>query len=85
MEYVDKLKSYISKYKEGYYNENDLKASIDSLSFQITEFEYNDLRERLQKMEADLERVDFTVESEKIKYAYLEIIGELEKEINQLG
>lgn len=81
MNYLEKLKDIIKKYKGNLYNEMEFQDALDSIIVMITECEYSELRNYLTSLEAELELINYTTEEKHIKDKYLEIISQIEKYI----
>lgn len=83
MNYSEKLKDIINKYKGNLYNEMEFQDALNSIIATITEYEHFELRNYLTTSEGELERINYLVEKKHIKDKYLEIINQIEEEKNK--
>ena len=83
MNYSEKLKDIINKYKGNLYNEMEFQDALSSIIATITEYEYSELRNYLTASEGELERINYLVEKKHIKDKYLEIINQMEEFANK--
>ncbi|HNV82587.1 MAG: hypothetical protein WBI34_10265 [Tenuifilaceae bacterium] len=79
MNYSEKLKDIINKYKGNLYNEMEFQDALNSIIATITEYEHFELRNYLTTSEGELERINYLVEKKHIKDKYLEIINQIEE------
>lgn len=77
----DRLNRAIDKYEQGSYDESDFHLTLDSIGRSITESHLYDLRVFLENMEADLERIDFTVNDAEKRNEYLKIIKQIKDRV----
>jgi len=76
-EIKQKLNITIDKYLKGSYSEKDFHENLSSLSLGITELELLNLREFLEVIEGQLERIDFLVDEKEKPKKYRQVIVEL--------
>jgi hypothetical protein len=79
MNYLEKLKDIINKYKRNLYNEAEFQDALSSIIATITEHDYSELRSYLTASEGELERINYLEDKEHIKDKYLEIIDQIEE------
>ena len=75
---IDELKSAISDYKEGTVDLNSLKASVWKAASEIVSVEEKELRIFLQKAEAELDSLQFTVDDESLFDETLKVATKIE-------
>ena len=79
MDYSEKIKKTIEKYKTNQYNEVEFQESLNSIVSLMTEYEYFEFRFFLHNVTEEMERINFLVDEEFIREEYLKLINQIER------
>lgn len=82
-EIIFRIRRAISKYKERLYNEKDFQTTIAGIVPMITEYEFYDFRDFLDRIAETMEMIDFTTDDEFLRENYLIQIKRIESFLNQ--
>ncbi|MCX2745699.1 hypothetical protein OO013_17585 [Mangrovivirga sp. M17] len=82
MNYKPELHTRIIEFESGVLSPDEFHDYINSLIPLITENHESILRERIENLEADIELIDFTVNSIDRRAAYLKRITSFKNELN---